>query len=89
MFRFQCSDGRKCIDINWVCDSHRDCVDGSDEVDCSTSKCGHYGPCKGYTVALHKPMWGHYLTGFYKRFCEKQLKNKWLCGYNFFLKQKL
>jgi len=30
---FRCSDG-SCITLTWKCDLERDCIDGSDEVDC-------------------------------------------------------
>ena len=31
---FLCADGQACIDVSRRCDSHPDCVDGSDELDC-------------------------------------------------------
>lgn len=34
---FMCSHPRRCITQRWVCDLDRDCEDGSDETDCSTS----------------------------------------------------
>jgi len=36
---FQCSDG-SCITLTWKCDLERDCIDGSDEVDCG--ECDKY-----------------------------------------------
>ena len=31
---FHCTDGRKCVSSSWLCDSVKDCDDGSDEADC-------------------------------------------------------
>ena len=36
---FRCSDG-SCITLTWKCDLERDCIDGSDEVDCG--ECDKY-----------------------------------------------
>jgi hypothetical protein len=33
---FQCTDG-SCISLTWKCDLEHDCMDGSDEVNCSES----------------------------------------------------
>lgn len=33
--QFQCSSDRRCIQLTRVCDSHKDCYDGSDEWGCS------------------------------------------------------
>ncbi|XP_049644306.1 low-density lipoprotein receptor [Suncus etruscus] len=35
---FRCGDG-KCVALKFVCDSDRDCLDGSDEEHCTTSTC--------------------------------------------------
>ena len=32
---YKCSDGQECVPKRWVCDSNKDCSDGSDEEDCA------------------------------------------------------
>ena len=43
-FQFQCVASRVCIPSAWICDSDRDCSDGSDEVNCN----GTSAPCAGF-----------------------------------------
>lgn len=43
---FTCSNGR-CVSISFRCNSHKDCSDGSDEVNCPPATCGaHEFQCK-------------------------------------------
>jgi low density lipoprotein-related protein 2 len=36
---FQCRDNFNCLPIEQRCDAHKDCNDGSDELDCSSCTC--------------------------------------------------
>lgn len=34
--KFECFDGSNCIPKSWICDSSEDCLDGSDEANCTS-----------------------------------------------------
>lgn len=47
---FQCRSDGRCVPLTWRCDVDKDCLDGSDEEECSEWPCPGGGACKG---------WGH------------------------------
>ncbi|XP_067589990.1 CD320 antigen [Pseudorca crassidens] len=43
---FQCRSDGLCVPLTWRCDVDKDCLDGSDEEECSTEPCAQDGQCK-------------------------------------------
>ncbi|XP_036703662.1 CD320 antigen isoform X2 [Balaenoptera musculus] len=42
---FQCRSDGRCVPLTWRCDVDQDCVDGSDEEECSIEPCAQDGQC--------------------------------------------
>lgn len=51
---FQCSHGKKCLPQERVCDGQNDCLDRSDETDCSVMIEGCHQRCDNNTRCIPK-----------------------------------
>jgi len=56
---FRCSDG-SCITLTWKCDLERDCIDGSDELDCG--ECDKY---VNFSIVLIGFIWAENTAGIF------------------------